>query len=83
MEHLPGCAFDGNRPHESAGSCVPDCPIGGAGTRDRLAEEIARLEASIARMDAADCDEVDPEVYRQALAQLVKVREAYGRAVPR
>jgi hypothetical protein len=34
--HLPGCAYDHNKPHESTGSCMPDCPIGGAETRYRI-----------------------------------------------
>lgn len=27
-EHISGCAYDHNKPHESTGSCVPGCPIG-------------------------------------------------------
>lgn len=41
LQHLPGCAFDSNKPLESTGSCVPGCPVDAA----TKVEEAQRDEA--------------------------------------
>lgn len=39
-----------------------------------LSEEIARLEASMARLDEMDSEEIDPEEYERILCRLVELR---------
>lgn len=57
--HLRGCAYDHNRPHESTGSCLRGCPIGGELTpaekeRLRLAHRVG-LTLHIHEPDCPRC----------------------------
>ena len=55
--HIPGCAYDHNKPDESTGSCMPACPIGGLETRKRLIRSGVAIDRHMLSKDEHDFDD--------------------------